>query len=61
MEVAALGALVVGPDAQAPGHAAVAAVVVGDDPRGRLEGLLHHPQEGIFLDVWKLGFRFKLL
>ena len=47
------GALVVSADAEAPGHAVKVAAII-DDPRGRLEALLHHPKEGVLLDVWKL-------
>ena len=46
-------AIIFGADAESPGHAAIDIVVAGehDHPRGGLESLLHHLQEGVSLDA----------
>ena len=50
-------AIIFGADAESPGHAAIDIVVAGehDHPRGGLESLLHHLQEGVSLDAYKIG------
>ena len=50
-------AIIFGADAESPGHAAIDIVVAGehDHPRGGLESLLHHLQEGVYLDACKIG------
>ena len=50
-------AIIFGTDAESPGHAAIDIVIAGEHghPRGGLESLLHHLQEGVSLDACKMG------